>query len=92
MAQRGQDATDWGACWVSKWQRPVPSLAQLAAAERVASELEKVASVRRTQYAVYAFGVEAWVCPWCLTATRLGEKRMPMAPASCLTCGEVLQS
>lgn len=77
---------------MSRWNRPEPTLAQLAAAERVASEVRGVTSTKRTQYAVYAFGVEAWVCPWCLEVTRLLGNRLPMAPASCINCGQVLQS
>jgi len=54
-------------------------------------EIDTGSPVSVTDWAVYVFGLEGWVCPHCLAFTSMRGK-MPLAPANCHSCGRVLQS
>jgi len=68
-----------------------PSRDELTQAMSVALALGSVTSVTETEFAVYAHGAEAWICPNCLSVNELGQNQLPLAPTNCYRCGTVLQ-
>lgn len=49
-----------------------------------------VTGIHIGDYAVYAFGMEAWYCPMCNHGTTM-VNAMPLGPASCERCGATLE-
>lgn len=67
-----------------------PTRDELTQAASVAWALSGATNVTVTEFAAYAHGIEAWVCPHCLEVTDVSQ-RMPLAPANCESCGALLQ-
>jgi hypothetical protein len=67
-----------------------PNRDELTEAASVALQLTSTTSITETEFAVYAHGAEAWVCPHCLTVNDVSQ-RMPLAPMNCERCAAVLQ-
>lgn len=67
-----------------------PNRDELTQAMSVAHALPGVTEVTTTEFAAYAHGTEAWVCPHCLTVNDV-RRLMPLAPVDCERCGEMLQ-
>lgn len=67
---------------------PYPTVEQLDAAEALAKARKSCTGIYATDRAIYAYGTEAWVCPFCGTFT---EPQMPLGPVDCGTCEAVLE-